>query len=88
MSGAHFLYTRYGPDVGVPALALAGLVAYSRVRGAHHDATDVLGGAALAVASNRAYVDGRFRPPPARASVSLAPLVLRDGAGITWQLRW
>jgi membrane-associated phospholipid phosphatase len=37
----------YGPQVGIPAYALAGLVAYSRIDDREHDLSDVIFGAAL-----------------------------------------
>ena len=46
--GAFFLYHRYGFKYAAPALALAGLTGYSRVRAKAHHWRDVIGGAALA----------------------------------------
>lgn len=47
--GATFIYKRYGKQYGIPALALAGFVGYSRTVGdlPPHDFWDVFGGAIL-----------------------------------------
>ena len=46
---AGFIYKRYGWQYGIPSLALATIVGYSRVSGVdeRHHAIDVLGGAAI-----------------------------------------
>lgn len=52
-SGASFLQQRYGWEYGIPAYAVAGFVAYSRLEGYHdrHDGWDVLGGIVVGVGS-------------------------------------
>ncbi len=51
--GASFLQRRYGWKYGVPAYAIAGFVAYSRLEGVHHrhDGWDVLAGALVGIGS-------------------------------------
>ncbi|MDP2685613.1 MAG: phosphatase PAP2 family protein [Aequorivita sp.] len=52
-SGASFLQRRYGWEYGIPAYAIAGYVAYSRLEGINdrHDGWDILGGIILGVGS-------------------------------------
>ncbi|WP_162558713.1 phosphatase PAP2 family protein [Robertkochia solimangrovi] len=52
-SGASFLQRRYGWEYGIPAYAVAGFVAYSRVEGINdrHDGWDILGGIIVGVGS-------------------------------------
>ncbi len=50
--GATFIHKRYGLKYSIPAYIGAGFVAYSRIETDNHDATDVLAGAALGVASS------------------------------------
>ncbi|MGB4191531.1 MAG: phosphatase PAP2 family protein [Rickettsiales bacterium] len=50
--GAFFLQQRYGIEYGAPAIALAGLTGYSRVKGDYHHWRDVIGGTILAYAVN------------------------------------
>lgn len=51
--GASFLQRRYGWSYGIPAYAVAGFVAFSRLEGIHdrHDGWDVLGGIVVGVGS-------------------------------------
>ena len=51
-SAAEFMRKRYGLEYGVPAYALASLVAYSRVESNEHYAHDVVAGAAIGIASS------------------------------------
>ncbi len=46
-SGAWFLWKRYGPEWGVPSVALASLVGFSRVHARAHYWKDVIAGAVL-----------------------------------------
>lgn len=52
-SGASFVQRRYGWKYGIPAYAVAGYVAFSRIEGLNdrHDGWDVLGGIALGIGS-------------------------------------
>lgn len=71
-SGAAFMGTRYGPWVGVPAYALAGFTAYSRVWADAHFANDVVGGFGLAFLTNMALVN------PRDENVIVTPAILGD----------
>ena len=51
-SAAQFLQERYGWEYGVPAYLLAGLTGYSRVSGDYHYWGEVIGGAAIGMASS------------------------------------
>lgn len=52
-SGASFIQRRYGWSYGIPAYAIAGIVAYTRIEGINdrHDGWDVLGGIVVGVGS-------------------------------------
>lgn len=50
--GASFIHKRYGLNYSIPAYVGAGFVAYTRLEADEHDATDVLAGAALGIASS------------------------------------
>ena len=50
--GAAFLQRRYGWTWGIPAYALTGFVAWSRVESREHFAEDVIAGAAIGIASS------------------------------------
>ena len=50
--GASFIHKRYGLEYSIPAYVGAGFVAYTRLEVDEHDATDVLAGAALGIASS------------------------------------
>lgn len=50
--GASFIHKRYGFEYSIPAYIGAGFVAYTRLEADEHDATDVLAGAALGIASS------------------------------------
>ncbi len=50
--GASFIHKRYGLRSSIPAYVGAGFVAYTRLEADEHDATDVLAGAALGIASS------------------------------------
>ncbi len=52
-SGASFLQRRYGWGYGIPAYAVAGFVAYSRIEGINdrHDGWDILGGIVVGIGS-------------------------------------
>ena len=49
---ATFIYMRYGWEYGLPAFALAGLCAASRIQANRHDGWDVIGGILVGVGSS------------------------------------
>lgn len=51
-ASAEFMRKRYGWEYGLPAYALAAFVAYSRVEAGRHYTIDVIGGAAIGIASS------------------------------------
>lgn len=55
-SAAWFLQRQYGSKIGVPALAVASYVGWTRVKTKRHWLTDVLVGAAISTAANFALV--------------------------------
>jgi membrane-associated phospholipid phosphatase len=80
-AGAAFLQLRYGWSYGVPAYAIATFVAYSRVESKRHYTSDVIAGGAIGIASNLVFTH-RF------TKVMVQPVVVRRGAGLTFDLRW
>lgn len=72
--GASFLDSRYGPQWGIPAYALAALTAYSRIEADKHYPDDVLAGASIALLSNFFWVR------PLARDVVIEPLASKGGA--------
>ncbi len=56
-SAASYLHFRYGWQWGLPAYALAGVVGYSRVKADKHRWSDVLGGAAVGIATSYLFTE-------------------------------
>ena len=56
-SGAAYLHFRYGWEYGLPAYAVASVVAISRVKADKHHVTDVVGGAAIAIITAYVFTD-------------------------------
>jgi membrane-associated phospholipid phosphatase len=56
-AGAAFLHYRYGWQWGFPAIALASVVAYSRVEAKQHHVRDVIAGAAIGYAVGYIFTD-------------------------------
>jgi len=54
--GAGYIYQRYGPKWGVPALVMATYTGFSRVYGQKHFAGDALSGASIGMLSTLAFV--------------------------------
>jgi membrane-associated phospholipid phosphatase len=76
----------YGWKAGVPAYALAGLVAVSRLQRNKHYLSDVLAGATLGYIVGRTVVRVNSRPldaPQGGARLSLAPVVTRRTRGVS-----
>jgi membrane-associated phospholipid phosphatase len=79
--GAAFIHRRYGIKQAWPAYLLATYVAWTRVDANEHDSADVLGGAAIGIASSFVFTD-RWQ----RVTVSAASP--RDGIGIRFSGRF
>jgi membrane-associated phospholipid phosphatase len=58
-AGAAFLQRRYGWKLGVPAAIAASFVGYSRVESNNHYTSDVVAGAAIAIAANLVFTHPR-----------------------------
>jgi membrane-associated phospholipid phosphatase len=80
-STATVLQRHYGWKVGIPAYAMAGYVAASRLNEARHYLSDVVFGAALGILSGRMVTIGR-----GRARFALQPMAGPAGTGL--QLTW
>lgn len=78
MSGASFIYTRYGKALGIPAYGLGILTMYSRVCAQKHFADDVLGGALVAMMSNWYFA------APHPDSTRIYPSFSANGLEISW----
>jgi hypothetical protein len=78
MSGASFIYTRYGKGMGIPAYALGFLTMYSRVCAQKHFSDDVLGGAMVAMMSNWYFTS------PHPDSTRIYPGFNSNGLEISW----
>ena len=79
MSGASFIYTRYGKWLGVPAYGLAGVTAYSRVCAQKHFDDDVLGGTMVALMSNWYFTS------PHPETTQITPSFTSNGVEISWR---
>lgn len=75
--GASFIGTRYGPQWGVPAYALAALVGASRVDSQNHFADDVISGMSIALFSNW------WITTPMKSRVALVPMMGHGGYGMS-----
>jgi len=80
-AGATFLQRRYGWSYGVPAYAIASFVGYSRVEARRHYTSDVIAGAAIAIAGNLVFTR-RF------SRVFVLPTPVPGGMGLTLDVRW
>lgn len=76
VTGAAFLWRRYGPKWGAPASVLALYTGISRVVGQNHFADDVVSGAAVGLISNWLWSD------PIDERVQMALFATRGGAGV------
>ncbi|MDG3086497.1 phosphatase PAP2 family protein [Vibrio hannami] len=81
VSGASFLYNRYGPAWGLPAYAAATFVGASRVHGNRHFADDVLAGGGIAFLNSRYWVS-EFE----RDGVNVMAVPKDDGVMLTVQI--
>jgi len=80
-AGATFLQMRYGWEYGVPALLAAAFVGYSRVDADEHWTKDVVGGAAIGIASAWIFTSRYRKEQP---KVFLVPVLGSKSAAITW----
>lgn len=79
-SAATYLQLRYGSWYGIPAFLAAAFVGYSRVESDEHWTKDVLGGAAIGIASGWIFTS-RFVKESGKAF--LFPVIGRKYAGIS-----
>ena len=79
-AGATFMQIRYGSRYGIPAFLAAAFVGYSRVESDEHYVWDVVGGAAIGIASAWIFTS-RFRMETGKAY--LVPMIGRKSAGIS-----
>ena len=73
---ATYIHERYGGKKGIAALALATVVAYTRVESDRHDVADVVGGAAVG------YLAARYFTSP-KVRVGVSNFNTEDGFGVT-----
>jgi membrane-associated phospholipid phosphatase len=81
-SSAAFIQRRYGWQAGLPAYAVAGYVGWLRVKTDEHDWADVLGGAALGIASSALFTQ-RWSE-----KVVFSPWIGPGGTGIAVHASW
>ncbi len=79
-SGASFIWRRYGARFGVPAVAAAGFVGFTRIKGKKHFGDDVVAGAGIALIYNWLLV----KPPDGR--VKIKPSATAGGYGLTMEI--
>ena len=77
-SGAAFLTERYGWEYGLPAWAVTGFVAYTRVDEGRHNWWDCVAGATLSYGISLLFVTRQ-------SATQLAPVVGPDFIGLRWQ---
>jgi membrane-associated phospholipid phosphatase len=77
-AAATTLYVRQGGEIGIPALAVAGLVGVGRVEGDKHYWGDVVAGAVIGAGAGLLITD----EPPESTDVSIQPWLTRDGGGL------
>lgn len=78
VSGAAFIYTRYGKAWGIPAYLLAGLTVYSRYCSDKHFDDDLLGGSMVAMMANW------YATSPYDSGARLYPSFTSNGLMMTW----
>lgn len=80
-SGASFIWRRYGARFGIPAVAAAGFVGFTRIKGKKHFGDDVVAGAGIALIYNWLLV----KPPDGK--VRIKPSTLAGGGyGLTMEI--
>lgn len=80
-SGAAFLTERYGWEYGLPAWALTGYVAYTRVDEHEHRWRDVAAGAALSYGISKLFVTPE-------SATHIAPIIGPKFIGLRWERSW
>ena len=78
-AGATFLQMRYGWPYGIPAFLAAAFVGYSRVESDEHWTKDVVGGAAIGIASALIFTS-RYQKEPGRTYI--VPAFGRNSASV------
>jgi len=79
-AGAGFIDRRYGHLWGIPALLAAGFTGYSRIQSYNHFADDVTAGASIGLMYNWLFAT----PQSESGNVSILPMVVNSGVGITF----
>jgi len=79
VSGAAFIYTRYGKALGIPAYLLAGLTVYSRYCADKHFDDDLLGGSMVAMMANW------YATSPYSKGARLYPSFTSNGLMVSWR---
>lgn len=80
--GPSFVHFRYGWQYAIPMYAGAIFVGYSRVYANKHWTGDVFAGASIAMITAWIFTT------PYNDKVMLAPMVRKDGYGVTLSLKW
>lgn len=72
----------YGPKVGIPAYAFAGLIGASRIERDKHHLSDVVAGAALGLIVGRTVAREDGEPVGRRKKLSFVPMTDAQGGGV------
>jgi membrane-associated phospholipid phosphatase len=72
----------YGPKVGIPAYAIAGLIGISRIESKAHHLSDVIAGATLGYLSAKTVVRRNGDLPGRERRLVLAPALPAQGSGV------
>lgn len=87
-TGATYIYKHHGPWLGIPALAAASYVGWSRVESRNHSWTDVIAGATIGISSNYLHETMAFGP----GQLSVTPKLFTNDhqmtPGLALSFRW
>ncbi len=72
---AFIIWDRYGPEAGIPAIAIAGFTALSRITLGKHYPSDVIAGAAIGLAAGLAVTKAHNEDPPDDPGIQPALMV-------------
>lgn len=72
----------YGPKVGIPAYAIAGLIGASRIESDKHHLSDVVAGAALGMIVGRTVAREDGEPVRRQKKLSFVPMADAHGGGV------